>query len=141
MKAIKAIKKNFKSLDILNIFKHFKLIILTTIILVIFILAPEKLIANIYELSCKNSKNTATVVYSYKRNNVILTSSNNNKIKIKFLMSSKTANSFKSDGVIGNLKTSLTYNPNINELSMRQSSLRGKNIFLKCNEAKLLKEE
>ena len=115
--------------------------VLIITILPVFILSPEKTMANIFELNCKNPKNVMTIIYSHKRSNVILTSINGSKTKVKFLMSKKTQNSFKSDGVIGNLKTSLTYNPNTNELSMLQSSLRGKNIFLNCSKAKLLKEE
>ena len=97
--------------------------------------------ANIYEINCKNKKNVTTWVYSYKRSEVILTSINGSKAKVKFMMNQKTSNSFKSEGVLSKLKTSVVYTQNNNELSTLQPSLRGKNMFFQCNNPKILKKE
>jgi hypothetical protein len=56
-------------------------------------------------------------------------------------MIQKTNSSFKSEGIVSKIKTSLEYKQNTKELAMLQSSLRGSNIFLKCEKPKLLKEE
>lgn len=141
MKAINAIKKNFKSLEILTMFKFLKKKSLISLLFYIMILSPDKVMANIYKLNCKNTKNVFSVIYSYKRSSAILTSVNGSKTKVKFIMGQKTNNSFKSDGVISKLKTSLVYNKETNELSMLQASLRGKNLFLKCSDPELIKEE
>ena len=113
------------------------LIIFTLIITFI----PKNSNANIYELSCKNNKNTTTWVYSNKRKQVILTKVNNSKTKKNFQMGRQTPSSFSSKGDMRGLQTNVTYNKNSNELAILQKSLRGSNEFYKCSEPKLLKEE
>ena len=139
MKATRAIKKYFKSLEIFNIFKL--LIKINFIIILFLILSPYKAIANIFELNCKNSNNSVIAVYSFKRNSAVITSINGTETKVKFTMIQKTNSSFKSEGIVSKIKTSLEYKQNTKELAMLQSSLRGSNIFLKCEKPKLLKEE
>ena len=82
-----------------------------------------------------------TVVFSNKRKQVIITNTNNKKVKIKFKMLNSTPSAFKSSGNLGGLKTNITYNGQTNELSLTQSSLRGSNYFLKCKKPVLLKKE
>jgi len=115
----------------------FKLIILVSIIYIF----PESSNANIYELSCKNKKNTTTWVYSNKRKQVILTKVNNAKTKVNFKMDRKTPSSFTSKGSFAGYETNVTYTKRTSELAMLQKSLRGSNQFYKCAEPKLLKEE
>lgn len=102
---------------------------------------PKNSNANIYELSCKNKKNTTTWIYSSKRKQVILTNINNSKTKVNFRMDRQTPGAFSSTGEIGGLQTNVTFSKNSNELAMLQKSLRGSNQFYKCGEPKLLKEE
>ncbi|MDC0944523.1 hypothetical protein OAR82_01575 [Candidatus Pelagibacter sp.] len=102
---------------------------------------PKNSNANIYELSCKNNKNTTTWVYSNKRQQVILTKINNSKTKVNFKMDRQTPSSFSSKGSIGGFQTNVTFSKNSKELAMLQKSLRGSNQFYKCSEPKLLKEE
>lgn len=97
--------------------------------------------ANIYQLTCKNKKNTTTWVYSFKRKAVILSKLNNNKTKVNFKIERNTNTSFVSKGALSNLKTNVTYDQNSNQLSILQTSLRGSNQFYKCSKPKLLKEE
>ena len=97
--------------------------------------------ANIYQLTCKNKKNTTTWVYSFKRKAVILSKINNNKTKVTFKIKRNTNTSFESTGVMKNLKTNVTYNPKNNEISITQASLRGSNQFYQCSKPTLIKEE
>ena len=74
-----------------------------------YIFFPENSNANIYELSCKNKKNTTVWVYSNKRKQVILTKVNNNKTKVNFKMDRKTPSSFTSKGSFAGYETNVTY--------------------------------
>ena len=97
--------------------------------------------ANIYQLTCKNKKNTTTWVYSFKRKAVILSKLNNNKTKVSFKIERNTNTSFVSKGALSNLKTNVTYDQKSNQLSITQASLRGKNQFYECTKPTLIKEE
>ena len=66
------------------------------IVLLIITFIPKNSNASIYELSCKNNKNTTTWVYSNKRKQVILTNVNNSKTKKNFQMERQTPSSFSS---------------------------------------------
>ena len=111
------------------------------IVLLVITFIPKNSNANIYELSCKNNKNTTTWVYSNKRQQVILTKINNSKTKVNFKMDRQTPSSFSSKGNIGGFQTNVTFSKKSKELAMLQKSLRGSNQFYKCSEPKLLKEE
>ena len=97
--------------------------------------------ANIYQLTCKNKKNTTTWVYSFKRKAVILSNLNNNKTKVSFKIERNTNTSFVSKGALRNLKTNVVYDGKTNQLSITQASLRGSNQFYKCSKPTLVKEE
>jgi len=111
------------------------------IILVFVYLIPTNSNANIYQLTCKNNKNSTTWVYSLKRKALILTKINNNKTKVNFSINRGTPTSFVSKGVISNLNTNVTYDQKSAQLSMLQTSLRGSNQFYQCAEPQLIKEE
>ena len=115
----------------------FKLIILVSIIYFF----PKNTKANIYELTCKNKKNTTVWIYSYKRKQVILRQVNSQKTKVNFVINRSTPSSFLSKGVISKFDTNVTYDKKSGELAMLQKSLRGSNQFYKCKEPKLIKEE
>ena len=119
----------------------FKFFLKFTIFLIVIAFIPKNSNANIYQLSCKNKKNTTVWVYSKKRKQIILTKINNSKTKVNFKMGKQTPSSFTSNGSIGGLQTNLTYSQNSNELAMLQKSLRGSNQFYKCSKPKLIKEE
>ena len=102
-----------------------KLLLNFFILLIITFIVPNNSKANIYQLTCKNKKNTTTWVYSFKRKAVILTKINQNKTKINFAIERNTNTSFVSKGAISNLKTSVTYDQKSNQLNMLQTSLRG----------------
>ena len=97
--------------------------------------------ANIYQLTCKNKKNTTTWVHSFKRKAVILSKLNNNKTKVSFTIKRNTNDAFMATGVLSNLKTGVTYDEQSKVLSVTQPSLRGSNQFYDCSKPKLLKEE
>jgi len=119
----------------------FKFFLKFTIFLTVITYIPKNSNANIYELSCKNKKNTTVWVYSNKRKQIILTKINNSKTKVNFKMDRQTPSSFNSNGSIGGLQTNVNYNKNSNELAMLQKSLRGSNQFYKCSKPKLVKKE
>ena len=119
----------------------FKFFLKFTIVLIVIAFIPKNSNANIYQLSCKNKKNTTVWVYSKKRKQIILTKINNSKTKVNFKMGKQTPSSFSSVGSIGGLQTNLTYSQNSNELALLQKSLRGSNQFYKCSKPKLIKEE
>ena len=119
----------------------FKFFLKFTIVLIVIAFIPKNSNANIYQLSCKNKKNTTVWVYSNKRKQIILTKINNSKTKVNFKMDKQTPSSFTSNGSIGGLQTNVTYSQNSNELAMLQKSLRGSNQFYKCSKPKLIKEE
>ena len=118
-----------------------KLLLNFFILLIITLIIPNNSKANIYQLTCKNKKNTTTWVYSFKRKAVILTKINQNKTKVSFAIERSTNTSFVSKGAISNLKTSVTYDQKSNQLNMLQTSLRGSNRFYICTKPKLIKEE
>ena len=99
------------------------------------------IVTKIANVEQANKNNSIIAVYSFKRNSAVLTSINGTETKVKFTMIQKTNSSFKSEGIVSKIKTSLEYKQNTKELAMLQSSLRGSNIFLKCEKPKLLKEE
>ena len=119
--------------------KFFLNIFFITFVTIYFI--PQNTNANIYQLTCKNKKNTTVWVYSNKREQVILTSINNSSTKVNFKMNRSTPSSFVSKGSIAGLETNVTYTQKNSELAMLQKSLRGSNQFYKCQEPKLIKEE
>ena len=97
--------------------------------------------ANIYELTCKNKKNTTTWVFSNKRKQVVLSKVNSAKTKVNFKMDRQTPGSFSSKGSFAGYETNVTYTKKTNELAILQKALRGSNQFYKCSEPKLIKEE
>ena len=111
----------------------------TFLIIIIFI--PSNSNANIYQLTCKNTKNTTVWVYSFKRKTVVLTKINQKKTKVKFTIERNINASFESKGKLSKLKTNVAYNQNSNELSVLQTSLRGSNQFYQCSKPVLIKEE
>ena len=117
----------------------FKYFIILTVVTIYFI--PENSNANIYQLVCKNKKNTTVWVYSNKRKQVVLSKINNNNTKINFSMERQTPNSFLSKGALSGYQTDITYDKNTGELAMLQKSLRGSNQFYKCNAPKIIKKE
>ena len=115
----------------------FKLIILVSIIHFF----PENVKANIYQLTCKNKKNSTVWIYSYKRKQVILRQVNDQKTKVNFEINRSTPSSFVSKGIVSKFDTNVTYDKKSGQLAMLQKSLRGSNQFYKCKEPKLIKEE
>ena len=120
-------------------FSKFLIVFFSLFIIVIFI--PNNSNANIYQLTCKNNKNTTVWVYSFKRNAVVLSEINQGKTKVNFTMGKKTNTSFTSKGKLSKIKTDVTYDQNSNKLSVLQTSLRGSNQFYQCSKPKLIKEE
>ena len=118
----------------------FKFFLKFTIVLIVIAFIPKNSNANIYQLSCKNKKNTTVWVYSNKRKQIILTKINNSKTKVNFKMDKQTPSSFTC-WFHWRLQTNVTYSQNSNELAMLQKSLRGSNQFYKCSKPKLIKEE
>lgn len=116
-------------------------IFLSIFIFSILYFIPQNSKANIYQLTCKNKKNTTVWVFSNKRGQVILRNINSSKTKVNFSMDRKTPSSFSSNGIISGFQTRVTYNQKTSELAMLQKSLRGSNQFYKCGEPKLIKEE
>ena len=120
-------------------FSKFLLVFFFFFFIVIFI--PNNSNANIYQLKCKNNRNTTVWVYSFKRKAVVLSEINQGKTKVNFTIERNTNTSFVSKGTLSKLKTNVTYSQNSNELSVLQTSLRGSNQFYKCTKPKLIKEE
>ena len=102
---------------------------------------PQNSNANIYEVKCANKKNATHWVYSFKRNQVILSRINTSPTKIKFTMERKTPTSFVAKGTLSKYKTDIIYDVSSGDLSVMQSSLRGTNQFYKCDPPVLRKEE
>ena len=120
-------------------FSKFLFTFFTFLIIVIFI--PNNSNANIYQLICKNNKNTTVWVYSFKRKAVILTKINQGETKVNFTIERNTNTSFVSNGTLSKLKTNVNYNQSSNQLSVLQTSLRGSSQFYQCSKPKLMKEE
>ena len=120
-------------------FSKFLFTFFTFLIIIIFITNNSN--ANIYQLTCKNKKNTTVWVYSFKRKAVILTKINQGETKVKFTIERNTNTSFESKGKLSKLKTNVDYDQNSNELSVLQTSLRGSNQFYQCSKPILIKEE
>ena len=120
-------------------FSKFLFTFFTFLIIVIFI--PNNSNANIYQLICKNNKNTTVWVYSFKRKAVILTKINQGKTKVNFTIERNTNTSFVSKGALSKLKTNVTYDQNSNQLSVLQTSLRGSDQFYQCLKPQLIKKE
>ena len=102
---------------------------------------PQNSNANIYELKCANKKNATHWVYSFKRNQVVLSRINTSSTKIGFTMERKTPTSFVAKGTLSKYKTDVIYDVSSGDLSIMQSSLRGTNQFYKCDPPKLVKKE
>ena len=115
----------------------FKLIILFSIIYIF----PENSKANIYQLSCKNKKNSTVWIYSFKRKQVILRQVNDQKTKVNFEINRSTPSSFVSKGVISKFDTNVTYDKKNWTVIYVTKIISGSNQFYKCKEPKLIKEE
>ena len=120
-------------------FSKFLFTFFTFLIIVIFI--PNDSNANIYQLTCKNKKNTTVWVYSFKRKAVILTKINQGETKVNFTIERNTNTSFMSIGALSKLETNVNYDQSSNQLSVLQASLRGSNQYYQCLKPKLIKEE
>ncbi|MDC1538957.1 hypothetical protein N8444_04420 [Pelagibacteraceae bacterium] len=80
-------------------------------------------------------------VYSLKRKAIILREENGVPTKVKFEIKRTTPTFFDSKGVYEDLKTTISYDMTKKEVTLLQSSLQGKNIFMQCSEPAILKKE
>ena len=121
--------------------KFLRLFYSSGIILIILISFGNTSYANIYGMECSNKKTAMSFVYSLKRKAIILREENGAPTKVKFEIKRTTPTFFDSKGVYEDLKTTISYDMTKKEVTLLQSSLQGKNIFMQCSEPAILKKE